>query len=167
MAYGLIAERDLLEGRAHAVHAYLEPLLDRQGFEEHQVLFVLPQFAWALLDLSQMTEAEARALQSCERARAAHYHLWLVDGLWVLAIVRIRQECWAEARSLLEEAIELCRSMPYPYAEAKALYTYGKLHAAKGEPELARERYEQALAILDRLGEGLYRPHVERALAEL
>jgi hypothetical protein len=57
--------------------------------------------------------------------------------------------------------------MPYPYAEAKALHVYGQLHAAKGEPALAREKYEAALAILTRLGEWLYRSHVERALAKL
>jgi hypothetical protein len=57
--------------------------------------------------------------------------------------------------------------MPYPYAEAKALYVFGQLHAAKGEQEQARKAYDASLAILNRLGEGLYRPHVERALTEL
>jgi transcriptional regulator with XRE-family HTH domain/tetratricopeptide (TPR) repeat protein len=167
MAYSLIAERDLLAGRAEAVRTYLEPLLDRPGLEECQVLVVLPQLAWALLALGNVTEAEARAMQSCERARAYHYHLWLVDGLWVMAMVRLRQERWEEACALLEEAIALCRAMSYPYAEAKALYIYGHLHAARGESELARQHYQAALTICERLGEGLYRPHVERALADL
>jgi hypothetical protein len=57
--------------------------------------------------------------------------------------------------------------MPYPYAEAKALYVYGQLLVAKGEPGPAREQYWAALAICDQLGEGLYRPHIERALAVL
>ena len=63
--------------------------------------------------------------------------------------------------------LRLVRAMPYPYAEAKALYVYGQLHAVKGETEQAREKYEAAIAICERLGEGLYRPHIERALAEL
>jgi tetratricopeptide (TPR) repeat protein len=167
VAHALMAEQDVLAGHAEAVRTYLEPLLDREGLEEMEVLFVLPQYAWALLALGDESEAEARALQSCERARAHHYHLWLVDGLRVLAMVRLRQARWEEACSLLEEAIALCRTMPYPYAEAKALYVYGQLHAAMGEPEQACEKYEQALAICERLGEGLYRPHIEHALAEL
>jgi hypothetical protein len=38
---------------------------------------------------------------------------------------------------------------------------------AKGEPEQAREKYQQALAICDQLGEGLYRPNIEQELAGL
>ncbi len=57
--------------------------------------------------------------------------------------------------------------MPYPYAEAKALYVYGLLEIARRDAERAREQLAAALSILNRLGEGLYRPHVERALAGL
>jgi hypothetical protein len=90
-----------------------------------------------------------------------------VDGLWVLALVRLRQERWEEACALLDEAIAMCHAMPYPYAEAKALYVYGQLHVAKGEPRQVCEKYRAALAICERLGEGLYRPHMEHALANL
>jgi transcriptional regulator with XRE-family HTH domain len=167
MAHTLIAERDLLAGRAEAVRTYLEPLLDRPGLEELQVLFILPQYAWALLALGDEEGAEIRAMQSCERARAHHYGLWLVDGLWVLAMVRMRQARWEEARALLEEAIAQCRTMPYPYAEVKTLFVYSQLHTAKGELGQARGKYEAALALCDQLGEGLYRPHIEHALALL
>jgi tetratricopeptide (TPR) repeat protein len=166
-SYSMIAERDLLAGRVEAVRTYLEPLLDRPGLEETQALLVSPQYAWALLALGEESEAEASARHSCERARAWHYPLFLVDGLRVLAMVRTRQERREEACALLEEAIAASRAMPYPYAEAKARYVYGQLHAAKGEQEQAREQYEAALAICDRLGEGLYRPHIEQALAEV
>jgi hypothetical protein len=57
--------------------------------------------------------------------------------------------------------------MPYPYAEAKALYVYGLIRAARGEPDRARARYDAAMAILARLGERLYAEHVERAQAAL
>jgi tetratricopeptide (TPR) repeat protein len=167
MAYSHIAEYDLLEGRADAVCAYLEPLLDRPGLEEHQTLFVLPQYAWALLERGDEAAAEANALRCCQRARARHYHLWLVDGLRTLALVRQRQERWEDALELLHEAIALCRRMPYPYAEAKALYVAGQVYTTKGELERAREKYQAALAICERLGEGLYRPHIESASAAL
>jgi tetratricopeptide (TPR) repeat protein len=165
MAQSLLAERDLLRGRAAAVRADLEPVLDRPGLEEFQVLFVLPQLAWALLELGEEAAAEARAMQSCERAR--QYRLFLVDGLRVLALVRPRQARWEEACALLEEAIVLCQTMPYPYAEAKARYNYGQLYAARGDPEQACAQNERALAICERLGEGLYRPHIEQPLAEI
>ncbi len=89
----------------------------------------------------------------------------LADALRIQALLGIRQHYWGEAQNALEEALALCREMPYPYAEAKALYVYGLLHQARGEPAPARERLEAALVILNRLGERLYAEHVERVLA--
>jgi tetratricopeptide (TPR) repeat protein len=130
-------------------------------------VIVLPALAWAEAELGLPAEAAERLAQALTIATARRWHLWLVDALRVKALLAARQQQWEDARVALEETITLCHAMPYPYAEAKALYVYGQLHTAKGEPAQARERYEQALAILDRLGEGLYQPHVERALAEL
>ncbi len=173
-AHGTLAERDLLNGNPQAACARLEPLLDRPGLQEPQVLFVLPQHAWSYLELgvqaqdeSLIARADALAAESRARAIAAQHRLFLVDALRVQAMARIQQARWQEAVDALEESIALCRDMRYPYAEAKALYVYGQLHAAKGEPERAREKYLAALAICERLGEGLYRPHIERALTEL
>lgn len=61
----------------------------------------------------------------------------------------------------------LRRQIGYPYREAKVLCTWGQLHASRGEPELARARFQEALAILTRLGERLYAGHIERALGDL
>ena len=57
--------------------------------------------------------------------------------------------------------------MHTPYEEAKTLYCYGLFHRARGEPGQARERLEEALAILGGLSERLYAGQVERALAQL
>ncbi len=67
----------------------------------------------------------------------------------------------------LDEALALARAMPYPYAEAKALYVYGLLHATRGEQRQARARLEEALALLARLGERMYAERAEQALAAL
>jgi tetratricopeptide (TPR) repeat protein len=166
-AHGWLAERDLLEGRAEAARARLEPLLDRRGMREATTQYVLPQLAWACLELGEERRAEALAAESRARAAADGFRLFLVDALRVAAMVRLRQARWDEAADALEESLALCRAMPYPYAEAKALYVHGQLHAARADPEGARERFEQALAILNRLGERLYAEHVERALAAL
>jgi uncharacterized protein HemY len=91
----------------------------------------------------------------------------LVQALRVSAQIAIRQQHWQEAASALEGIITRCQAMPYPYAEAKALYVYGQLHVARGEPAQARARFEAALAICARLGERLYAEHIERALAAL
>jgi tetratricopeptide (TPR) repeat protein/transcriptional regulator with XRE-family HTH domain len=173
-AQGILAEQDVLGGRADGAREHLEPLLDQPGLQEFEVLFVLPQLAWACLesgvqaqDEALIRRADALSAESCVRARALQLRLFLVDALRVRAMVCIREEEWGDATQTLDEAIKLCRAMSYPYAEAKALYVYGQLHAARGEPEQARTQYVQARSICARLGEGLYRPHIERALADL
>jgi tetratricopeptide (TPR) repeat protein len=90
-----------------------------------------------------------------------------VDALRSKALLAMQQRRWQEAEEALEVSRSLARPMPYPYAEAKALYVYGQLHVAKGEPDRARQRFAQALAVCARLGERLYAEHIEQALAEL
>ncbi len=90
-----------------------------------------------------------------------------VDALRVQGLLATQQGRWAVAAEALDEALERTRAMPYPYAEAKTLWVYGQLEAARGDPVAARERFTPALAICDRLGEGLYRKRIERDLAAL
>src|SRR5262249_52654403 len=110
----ILAERDLLTGCAEAACARLEPLLDRPGMQEPQTQYVLPQLAWAYLELGDEQRAEAVAAESRARAVADRHHLFLVDALCVQAMVRIRQARWQEAVEALEESLALCRAMPYP-----------------------------------------------------
>ena len=69
-------------------------------------------------------------------------------------LLATRQGRWDGAVAALDEALERTRAMPFPYAELKALWVYGELEVARGDPTAARRRFEQALAICDRLGEG-------------
>jgi tetratricopeptide (TPR) repeat protein len=163
----VLAERDLLDGDAEQARARLVPLLDRPGMEEWWVTLMLPHLARAHLDLGDLAAAEAAVVQAVVRARAVHHRIALADALRVQALVAQRQGRWRDAASALDETIAMCQAIPYPYAETKALYAYGQLHADRGEPQQARGKYEAALAICERLGEGLYRPYIERALARL
>jgi hypothetical protein len=95
------------------------------------------------------------------------HRLVLVDALRVQALPAMRRRAWGKAEAALHESLELARTLPYPYAEAKALHAYGAFDVARGESALAREKYEQALAVSDRLGEIRYRSHSAQALAEL
>jgi hypothetical protein len=54
--------------------------------------------------------------------------------------------------------------MAAPYAEAKTLYTAGLVSHRKRELEPARQRFEAALTILERLGERLYVRYIEQLL---
>jgi tetratricopeptide (TPR) repeat protein len=119
------------------------------------------------LELGQVEAAEELVRQTVTRQRAQHNYFYLVDALRVEAAVRMQQQRWGKAEAALQEAVTLAHPMPYPYAEAKALSTYGDLLVASGQPKQARDQYEAALAILRRLGEVLYAERIERALAEM
>jgi tetratricopeptide (TPR) repeat protein/transcriptional regulator with XRE-family HTH domain len=163
----MLAERDLLEGRAEEARARLEPLLDRPGPGQGEVPILLSLLAWAHLDLGHEEQAQARVAEGAARAQAENNRLAPVEVLRVQALLATRRRRWRKAEAALEEALRLTRAMPYPHAEAKALYVYGLLHVAKGERRQACERFEAALTICRHLGERLYAEHVEQALAQL
>jgi tetratricopeptide (TPR) repeat protein len=166
-AQQVLAELDLLKGDPAAARARLLPLLDRPGLVELAVNGLLPLLIWAHLELGEVQAAEMLATQTITRLRAQHDLLNLVNALRVEASIRIRQKDWGKAEVALGEALPLTRHMPYPYAEAKALSTYGDLLVAHGQPERARDQYEAALTILRSLGERPYAERIERALVEM
>jgi len=131
------------------------------------VVTFTPLVAWASADLGDLEQAEAIITDMLTRAALQEQHLVLVDMLRIKAILATRGKHWEEAEAALEEALSLARAMPYPYAEAKALAIYGRLHAALSEPAWAREKYKAALTICTRLGERLYAEHIEHALKML
>jgi len=59
-ASAVMAELDILEGRADAAAARLIPLLDRPGLEECDVTTLLPALAWARLEQGRIDRARAR-----------------------------------------------------------------------------------------------------------
>jgi tetratricopeptide (TPR) repeat protein len=162
-----LAERDLLAGQAAAAHERLSALLDRPGLQEASVSVLLSRLAWALLELDDVAEAAAIAAQAAARTRRENMRLHLTDALRVQAMVATRQNNWSEAAQALEEGLTLACSMPCPYAEARLLHVYGHMHAQKGEPGPARERFEAALAIFRRLGACKHVERVEQALTDL
>ncbi len=167
LAQATLAERDLLAGQPAAAHARLVPLLDRLGQQEGLVTYLLPYLAWASLDLGHEDEAADRLEECLERSRREDIRLAEVDALRVRVIQATRRGEFAAAEQALGDGLRLSRELPYPYAEAKLLYVGGLAAQASGDNSLARERLLQARDALQPLGEGLYLPHVERALDEL
>ena len=128
----VLAELDLYRDDPSSARDRLVPLLDRPGMVELEVNPLLPLLIWAHLDLSEIEAAEALAMQTVARLRTHHDHLTLVDALRIEAAVWIRQQRWVEAEAALDEALALARQMPYPYAEAKLLATYGDVRSTWG-----------------------------------
>jgi tetratricopeptide (TPR) repeat protein/transcriptional regulator with XRE-family HTH domain len=163
-----LAEQDLLAGEPEMAVRRLQHWLELLGDELHLgALPLLVSLAEAYLAMGRDIEAEVAVTRALDRAVDTDHRLALVDALRVRARIERQRGARTEAEATLGDALALARAIPHPYAEAKALFVYGQLHAAKGDPEQAREQYETALAICERLGEGLYRQHIERALASI
>jgi tetratricopeptide (TPR) repeat protein len=163
----LLAEHDLHVGDPAAAAARLMPLLDRPGLVETDVNSLLPVLARAQLELGESERTASLIAQTCERLRTQADRHTLTDALCVMALGHLEQGRWDDASHALDEALAHTHAIPSPYAEIRVLYGYGQLYSARGESERAREHYTAALALCARLGEGMYRPSIERALAEL
>jgi transcriptional regulator with XRE-family HTH domain len=83
----------------------------------------------------------------------------------VAAHVAARQGDPAEARTLLEEALGLCRAITYPYMEAQILADLGQVALGEGRVGDARAQLERV--IFRRLGARPYLERTEQALAAL
>jgi tetratricopeptide (TPR) repeat protein len=164
-AADLLAQLDVHEGHPQAAIDGLIPLLDRPGLEECDVTTLLPVLAWAQLELGRLDEAAATVEQVLARARREAMRLVLVEALRVRALIALRRGQWSTAAGSLEEGLVLARAMPHPYAEARLLHVYGRLHVGQDEPALARERLEAALALFTGLSARSDAARVEQALS--
>jgi transcriptional regulator with XRE-family HTH domain/tetratricopeptide (TPR) repeat protein len=158
-----LADRELLAQRPEAAYAHLAPHISPAD----DVAQWISPLVWASLQMGERAQARHHAVDAVERARARHYQFSLVDALRARALVALDGGAWQATIDDLEEGITVARTLPYPYAEAKALWVYGRLEATRGDLAAARRRFEQALTICVKLGERLYRLHIERALASL
>jgi len=133
--HSAFAELELLRGQPEAAVTRLEPWAGREG--GFRVL-IETMLAWALLEAGQEVRSEKLAAETVARGREQGEKLALVDALRVHGMILVRQGKPDEAAPILEEALVLARSLPYPYAEARTLAEMG--------------RHKEALEIFQRLG---------------
>jgi hypothetical protein len=71
----LLAEVEILEGKAKAARGRLARLLDRTELRPRDIIAAQATFAWAQLEMGEVALAEAVAEQASSRARVAHYNI--------------------------------------------------------------------------------------------
>lgn len=160
----LLAEADLLAGAVEVAQQRCTTF--RQASKQlarEEALSASILLAWAEGALGEWDKAGDRLAS----ALAAAKPLYRVDAMRIQVLLATMQGHWDVATAALDETLDRIRTMPYPYAEAKTLWAYGRLEVARGDRAAARERFVQALTICDQLGEGLYRKYIERDLAGL
>jgi tetratricopeptide (TPR) repeat protein len=163
-----LAEVELIQGQAVQAQVRLQPIIQTPGYELYNdITPMLPMLAWACLERGDAGQAEALLDQAAPQAQAQHHALALLDILRVRGLLYTRLERFAWAQAALDDALARARSMPHPYAEAKLVYTYGRLEAARGDPSAARACFVAARSICAQLGERLYAKCIEREMTAL
>lgn len=171
-AANTLAEVKIIAGLSGAVHESMRSTIADLDITDSLGCESVALLAWAEWEpghegAARDTLAAARHHADTLRSRLVYVTIWRVE-----AIIAHGEGRWEDGTRALDALLALAREMPYPYAEAKypyaeakALYTYGLLHRARSEPVEARAYFEQALAILNRLGERFYAERIERDLA--
>jgi tetratricopeptide (TPR) repeat protein len=162
-----LAERDLLDGRPRDALARLQALLKDLDLEDSALTKPMPVLAQVQLAIGNLADAEAVVAAGVTRARERCNRVDLVEWLRLQGMIGIHQGWCQDAQHALDEAIDLARGMPYPYAEGRLLHVYGELHIQAAEPREAQESLEAALAIFRQLGAHRDASQVEQAIAGL
>ncbi|MGH2388059.1 MAG: tetratricopeptide repeat protein, partial [Chloroflexota bacterium] len=155
----VLAEKEVREGCPGAALTRLWSVFQDRTLEDSVLTKPIPILAEVYLELGRLADAEGLMAQGITRARNKHDLIGLVEWLRLQGIARTRQGLWQEAHELLEEALTLAGTMPYPYEEARSRRELGNLHARRGDWARAHASLAEALAIFQRLGA---RPDVEQ-----
>jgi tetratricopeptide (TPR) repeat protein len=158
-AAGIMAEKEILEGRPEEAVALMAPLVEGGAEEDWEVTMILPVYAWAQLECGHV-ERGSEIIVAALRRIGERNRVVLVEALRVHGIALAAQGRYGEAEDAFRRTVELARSMPWPYAEARALYRLGVLLLDMGSPREARSHLDAAVATFRRLGA---HPFVERA----
>jgi tetratricopeptide (TPR) repeat protein len=151
-AGALLVERELLIGQPESAHKRLEALMAAAEQAQADITPLLVLGAWVSLERHDQQAAEHMAARGIERARASDNRFLLVWALRIQGLALTRRRRWSAAARALEEGLTLARAMPYPYAEARLLQVLGRLEAGRGNVARARQQWETALGLFERLG---------------
>lgn len=161
----LLAESALLSGDPQQAATHLEHVQQEMGWERDAGF--LHTLAWTRLALGHADEAQSLSERAVSQARRRERLPDIIAALTVHAAATGALGEVEEADSLLNEALDIARSVPLPFEEARAHYEAGMLDSARGNHESAQQHLADALAIFERLGAQADRDRVRAAIDNL
>lgn len=167
---GITASLALLEmslGDPEAAWRAAEPLveaLEHQGVGEPVVVWFLPDAVEALIALGALDRAEA-LVDAVERRGRELDRIWAlaIAGRWRGLLLAARGELGAAAAAL-EQALAQHQRVEMPFERARTLLVKGLVERRARRRASAKDCFERALEIFDRLGSPLF---AQRARDEL
>jgi class 3 adenylate cyclase/tetratricopeptide (TPR) repeat protein len=166
LALCFLAEMDLLRNQPTAALERLNEVLDGTDADtDHSTVTVAMFFAaWAYLDCGNLAKAAELSELAVDRLIEENSVVELLIAKRVVGMVAGAQEDYDRAAAIFEEVAELARQVPFPHAEACALYEHGMMCLRRGDLNQARSHLEAGLEIFSRLGA---QPFIERSKAAL
>jgi tetratricopeptide (TPR) repeat protein/transcriptional regulator with XRE-family HTH domain len=162
-----LAEWDMLQGRGgRAVERY-EAVLEDATLESQYRPLLERRLVNAYLECGDMEHAEALSTGWQQEENGLGGTLGRPDWLIVRARLRAAQGRWEEARSDIEEAIDISSRFRVALMLADTMHAYGQILVQHGEPDMARERFKTAVGMYRHIGAQPYVERTERALAAL
>jgi tetratricopeptide (TPR) repeat protein len=164
-----LAERDLLYGDAQAALLRLSPFAthpDLEDEERHWVLLRLARAHALLGDLTQAGEISEEVVRWAG-TKSEFGTVMVIEALATQGAVKATIGQVEESASLFAEAVELARTLPYPFGEGRTHRERALAYARQGEVERANRALNDALVIFRRLGAQPYIEQTEQALATL
>jgi tetratricopeptide (TPR) repeat protein len=162
----ILALRDLVEEQPARVLARMEPLLLGIELDMQQQTLFLPALAEAYLKTGNRRRAQ-EVLDDLLALPGRELRGSLTDALRVQAMLLRTGGNLTGAEKVLDDLLELTRSMPYPFGEAEALTEYAHLEATRNRVSAAQERLEEALIIFRRLDAQPFVRRAERLLTNI
>lgn len=160
----ILALRDLITGHPAQALARMEPLLVGAGLDMQEQTLFLPALAESYLKTGDLQQAQT-VLDGLLALRGPETQGMLTDTLRVQAMLLRTGGDLTGAGAVLDELLDLTRSMPYPFGEAQTLAEYARLEAVRNNPTAAQERLAEGLVLFRRLGARPFVEQIEETLA--
>ena len=148
-----IADIEIEEGKPDRAVKRLEALMkDGRQLVEPAFLATLARACFESGGDVELRRSEVLTSQAIGVARDLAFTEALPLCLWVRGIVLMRKGDVDSAKTVLEEGLQISRTLPYPYYEACVLAQLGILYGQIGDGRGADHHLHEALTIFRRLG---------------
>ena len=157
-ALAYLAELDLLDGRPQEAITRLNPVTAghlapaTENLTWGCTVQLLSTLAAAYLEIADLGRARAYAGRAVAEARRMEAWVQGIHALEVQGMIHARDGHHDLARAAYQEGLHRATVMPFPYGQAKLLYSCGLLDRQQQDHAAAHAKFTQALAILEHLG---------------
>lgn len=166
LAHCFLAEMEIVQGNPNAAVRRLAEVLTPEDIEREDsiVSLALMFWAWAHVESGNLTDADRYAQLAIKRLTEENSVIELLTARRVDGMIAAARGEYERAAATFDEILDAARTIPYPYAEAYALYEYAMMDLGRGNRDDAMPRLGEALRIFQKLGARPNIDQIQRAL---